>query len=80
MYVVKLDNGAATYHKRVFDLGPGIPGGASTLGQSILLPGSGVIPGAGSGANNAPCKGKLCSITTKIIHRLYWREPGVDDL
>ncbi|MEH6569732.1 MAG: PilC/PilY family type IV pilus protein, partial [Halioglobus sp.] len=80
VYIVKLANGAATYGTRVFDLGPGIPTGASTLGQSILLPGPGVVPGTGPDIKSPPCKGKLCSIATKTIYPLYWRQPGIDDL
>jgi type IV pilus assembly protein PilY1 len=80
VYSVKLDTGRASYKTRSYDLGPGIPDGVATLGSSILLPGPGVVPDPRSGENSPPCKGKLCSIGMNTIHRLYWREPGIDDL
>lgn len=80
VYIVKLDTGRAAYETRAYDLGPGIPDGVATLGPSVLLPGPGVVPTSGSGVRNPPCKGKLCSVGINTIHRLYWREPGIDDL
>ena len=84
VYIVNLKNGTAvSNNQRFYDVGSGIPSEWITLGDQILCPGGCDIPAdesAGEDPNEPPCSGKLCKSLTKTMHRIYWREPGIDDL
>jgi hypothetical protein len=85
--VVNLEDGTATYNERIFDVGLGIPSGAVTLGESILMPGAGIDPDDDlcppehpDYPDCKPCEDKLCDSLTETKFLIYWREPGVDRL
>ncbi|RLA50942.1 MAG: hypothetical protein DRR42_11730 [Gammaproteobacteria bacterium] len=93
VYIVNLEDGTATYDTPFFDVGLGIPSGAITLGDNILVPGAGKEPEnddcdplvedctpCDPAVEDCDCEGKLCKSLTETLFRIYWREPGIDSL
>ncbi len=80
IYVVNLSDGTATANdQRIYEIGPGIPPGAILIGDVILLPGGGIdlydLDGDGVRDNT-----NLTKSLTKKLYRIFWREPGIDQL
>ena len=80
VYVVNLKDATSTYNNRYYAVGSGIPSGAVTLGDSILVPGGGIDPVDPLDPNEELCEGNICRIWTERLYQIYWREPGIDDL
>jgi len=80
IYVVNLADGTAVANdQRIYEIGPGIPPGAILIGDIILLPGGGIdlYDLDGDGVNDLS---KLPVSLTKKLYRIFWREPGIDQL
>jgi type IV pilus assembly protein PilY1 len=80
IYVVNLADGTAVANnQRIYEIGPGIPPGAILVGDVILLPGGGIdlYDLDGDGTRDLS---KLPVSNTKKLFRIYWREPGIDQL
>jgi type IV pilus assembly protein PilY1 len=81
LYVVNLVDGTAAFNdNRKYYVGPGIPPGALTLGDEIFLPGGGINLGDLDGDGIDDGRQKVLKSLGKNLWRMYWREPGVDDL
>jgi type IV pilus assembly protein PilY1 len=81
VYLVNLSDGTAIYNdKRKYDIGPGIPPGAITLGDSIFLPGGGADFGDIDGDGIPEPRTKLPPSLGKNLWLMYWRELGIDEL
>lgn len=81
VYLVNLSDGTAIVNdKRKYDIGPGIPPGAITLGDAIFLPGGGADFGDLDGDGIDDGRSKLPASLGKNLWLMYWREPGIDEL
>jgi type IV pilus assembly protein PilY1 len=78
--IVNLADGTAAYTSRTFAVGPGIPPQLVSAGGTLLAPGSGVNATNPGDPNDVPCKGKLCTNAANLLQRVYWRQPGSDNL
>ncbi len=81
VYLVNLSDGTSVLNdKRKYDIGPGIPPGAITLGDAIYLPGGGADFGDIDGDGIDDGRSKLPPSLGKNLWLMYWREPGIDEL
>ncbi len=78
--VVNLVDGTAAYSSRTFTVGPGIPPQLLTTGGALVIPGSGINAKNPRDPNETPCSGKLCASSAGLLQRVYWRQPGSDQL
>ncbi|MBT4519202.1 MAG: hypothetical protein HOC23_04285 [Halieaceae bacterium] len=80
VYLVNLADGTAVYNnRRRYDIGPGIPPGALVVGNALLLPGGGISVNDSDGDGDFKIE-KLIPGLAGGLYRVYWREPGIDDL
>lgn len=76
IYWVNLTDGSGVYPgKQVYSLGAGIPSAVATLGDQLLTP----LGGIGD-LQKGVCLGNLCASHASKLYRIYWREPGIDEL
>lgn len=80
VWVMNLADGTATYNSRTYNVGPGILPELLTIGGVLLVPGSGISPTNPRDPNEVPCRGKLCASSANLMQRVYWRQPGSDQL
>lgn len=74
-YLVNLEDASAVIPTgRFFHLGSGIPSAVMTLEDQLLVP----LGGIGE-IEQGDCEGVLCSRSSTSLHKIYWREPGVDE-
>ncbi len=80
LHILRLANAtAAANEQRVYELGPGIPAGVTSIGDSVFIPGGGVDlydpddDGVRDTVQFLPSKASK-------LYRTYWREPDVDPL
>ena len=73
-HVVNLEDASAVSSSgRIFSLAKGIPSAVLALSDSLLLP-----LGGNEDAVELSCEGEMCQRNSTQLHRIYWREPGVD--
>jgi type IV pilus assembly protein PilY1 len=79
LHVLRLDNAtAAANGQRDYELGPGIPAGVTSIGDSIFLPdGVDLYDLDGDGVRDTV---QVLPSKAAKLYRTYWREPGVDPL
>ncbi|MFT5709770.1 MAG: type IV pilus assembly protein PilY1 [Halioglobus sp.] len=75
VYVVNLEDASGVSPSgRIFSLGKGIPSAVLALSDSVLLP-----LGGNENAQEISCEGKACQRNSRQLHKIYWREPGIDE-
>lgn len=73
-HVVNLEDGSGVSPDgRIFSLGHGIPAAVLALNDSLLLP-----LGGSEDKKEFSCDGDMCQRNSSQLHRIYWRQPGVD--
>jgi len=79
LHVLQLANATATANgQRDYALGPGIPAGLTTIGDSIFLPGAvDLYDLNGDGVRDMA---QVLPSKAATLYRTYWREPGIDPL
>ncbi len=74
-YLVNLEGASGTTPGgRIFHLGSGIPSAVITLEDQLLIP----LGGVGE-IEQGGCSGVMCTRSSTSLHKIYWREPGVDE-
>ena len=75
VYIVNLEDGSGVSPSgHIFSLGEGISSAVVALSDSLLLP-----LGGNEHAQKPSCEEKPCQRNSRQLHKIYWREPGVDE-